>query len=285
VPFVLGMDTVEEYTTSEPEGSAGTWDTAAASFGQKLSSMDQMTDDPQKAPGSGADRLRKNADGDRFKVIVKPAISCEGNKAPSAVDQLSLKKFPNELHAHEWAELDFAASGDDTAIYRYEVRVSTDPISDTESFMRGQPAKDATVSAEELRVPVDASAGSMVSIDMGGLVQGTHYYVGVRAVDGCSASSPIKVAEFTTPMRVFATVTPCFVATAAYGSPLAAEIGALRRLRDRHLANNFFGQQLVAAYGVIGPKLADRIRDHDSLRAAVRTLLAPLVAVARWLDD
>jgi hypothetical protein len=181
--------------------------------------------------------------------------------------------------------MDFSASGDDTAIYRYEVRVSTEPISDTASFMRGQPAKDATVSAEELRVPVDADAGSSVRIDMGGLVQGTHYYVGVRAVDGCSAFSSITVAEFTTPMRVFATVTPCFVATAAYGSPLAAEIGALRRLRDRHLANNFLGQQLVAAYGVVGPKLADRIRENDSLRAAARTLLTPLVAIARWLDD
>jgi hypothetical protein len=151
--------------------------------------------------------------------------------------------------------------------------------------MRGQPAKDATIAAEELRVPVDASKGSMVTIDMGGLVQGTHYYVGVRALDGCSASSPITVTEFTTPMRIFATVTPCFVATAAYGSPLAAEIGALRRLRDRHLANNYLGQQLVAAYGVVGPILADSIRTDDSLRAAARTLLTPLVAIARWLDD
>jgi hypothetical protein len=285
VPFVLGEEQVQEFSVSEPEGSAGTWDTAAESFGDALASMDRMTNDPKNAPGSGADRLRKNADGDRFKVIVKPPMSCEGNAPPSAVSQLGLKRFPNDLHAHEWAELDFMASGDDTAIYRYEVRISIDPISDTDSFMRGQPAKDATIAAEELRVPVDASRGSTVSIDMGGLVQGTHYYVGVRALDGCSASSPITVAEFTTPMRVFATVTPCFVATAAYGSPLAAEIGALRRLRDRHLANNYLGQQLVAAYGVVGPMLADRIRTDDSLRAAARTFLTPLVAIARWLDD
>jgi len=286
VPFTLAVQAdMQEFTTAEPDGTAGTWDTAANSFGNALSDMDQMTDDPEHAPGSGADRLRMDGDGNRFKVIVKPPLSCEGNAPPTSVSQVSLKRFPNDLHAHEWAELDFSASNDDTAIYRYEVRVSIDPISDTESFMRGQPAKDATIAAEELRVPVGARAGSMVHIDMGGLVQGTHYYVGVRAVDGCSAASPISVTEFTTPMRIFATVTPCFVATAAYGSPLAAEIGALRRLRDRHLANNYFGRRLVAAYGVIGPKLADRIRENDSLRAAARTLLTPLVAMARWLDD
>lgn len=285
VPFTLGERDIQEFTTTEPDGSAGTWDTAANSFGDTLAGMDQMTDDPQHAPGSGADRLRKDADGNRLKVIAKPPMSCEGNAPPSGVSQVSLKRFPNDLHAHEWVGLEFAASNDDTAIYRYEVRVSIDPISDTESFMRGQPAKDATIAAEELRVPVTARSGSMVHIDMGGLVQGTHYYVGVRAVDGCSAASPISVTEFTTPMRIFATVTPCFVATAAYRSPLAAEIGVLRRLRDRHLSNNYLGQQLVAAYGVVGPKLADRIRENDSLRAAARALLTPLVAMAHWLDD
>jgi hypothetical protein len=164
------------------------------------------------------------------------------------------------------------------------VRVSTDPIDDEDSFMRGMPAKNATIAAEELDVPAETRAGSMVHVEMGGLIQGTHYYVGIRAVDGCAATGDIRVAEITTPMRVFATVTPCFVATAAYGSPLAAEIGALRRFRDRQLLTHWFGRQLVAAYYVVGPVLADQIRDHDSLRAGVRALLNPLVAMARWLD-
>jgi hypothetical protein len=285
VPFMLGKESIEEYATSDPDGTAGNWDTAANSFGNALMPMDQMTDDPRNAPGSGADRLRKDGDGNRFKVVVRPAISCDGNAPPSAVSALKLKKVPNKLHAHEWAELDFAASDDDNSVYRYDVRVSIEPITDTESFMRGQTAKDATIAAEELRVPTGVDAGSMVHIDMGGLVQGTHYYVGVRAVDSCSAMSPITVTEYTTPMRTFATVTPCFVATAAYGTPFAAEIGALRRFRDRHLATHFLGRQLVAAYGVVGPILADFIRTDDSLRAAARTLLSPFVAIARWLDD
>jgi hypothetical protein len=87
-----------------------------------------------------------------------------------------------------------------------------------------------------------------------------------------------------TKARVFATVTPCFVATAAWGSPLAAEVGVLRRLRDRHLQNNALGRALVSAYYGVGPALADVIRERAGLRAAVRVALAPAVALAHWLE-
>jgi hypothetical protein len=283
VPFELGRDELLEFTTDAAEGGVGTWDTARDNYGA-LSGMEGMTDDPLDAPGSGADRLRAGEGGHRLKLIVKPAMSCEGNHPPGVVDQIDIEPYPNRLHAHEWAGLSFAAAGDDTAIFRYEVRVSTDPIDDEDSFMRGQPAKNATVAAEELDVPVQSRAGSMIHVDMGGLVQGTHYYVGIRAVDGCAASGDIRVAEITTPMREFATVTPCFVATAAYGSPLAAEIGVLRRFRDRQLATHWIGRQLVAAYYTVGPILADQIRGHAGLRAGARALLTPLVAIAHWLD-
>jgi len=283
VPFELGHDELMEHATAKAEGGVGSWDTAAADYGD-LVGMDGMTDDPVAAPGSGADRLRLQPDGSRMKVTVKPPLSCEGNGAPSAVAQLSTSPYPNEQHAHEWVGLRFTAAGDDTSIFRYEVRVSTEPISDESSFERGQPAKDATVRAEELRVPVKREAGSMIEIDMGGLVPETHYYVGVRAVDGCAAASEIRVVEVTTPKRVFATVTPCFVATAAYGTPLAEEISALRRFRDRHLANNALGQRFVALYTEVGPRLAASIRDHESLRAIARAALTPFVALARWLD-
>jgi hypothetical protein len=179
----------------------------------------------------------------------------------------------------------FRAADDDRGIFRYDVRVSTDPITDEDSFMAAQPAKQATIEAEELLVPTAAPAGEMVTVDLGGLVQETHYYVGVRAMDACAGVGPIAVAEVTTTERVFATVTPCFVATAAWGTPLAAEIGALRRLRDRHLLGNPIGRALVSAYYSVGPELASTIRESETLRAIARTALQPVVALARWLED
>ncbi|MGD8861091.1 MAG: hypothetical protein PVI30_13880 [Myxococcales bacterium] len=283
VDAAIGGDEMVAFDTAEPAGTTGSWDLESEEFGT-LRPMDGMTDDPVAAPGSGADRLQLMEDGYRLRVSVQPPVTCDGDAPPGAIEELSLGEHSNELHAHQWATLRFRAADDDRGVYRYDVRYSTQPIVDEESFMAATPAKQATLEAEELTVPTDAPAGDMVSAEMGGLTQSTHYYVGVRAMDACAGTGPIAVAEITTPERAFATVTPCFVATAAWGTPLADEIGALRRFRDRHMLTNPVGRALVSAYYSVGPDLADLIRDHDGLRAVARTALSPLVAFARWLE-
>jgi hypothetical protein len=282
VPFEL-RDVEATFTTDSAAGSVASWDTAAGTYG-RLDGMDGMSDDPVNAPGSGADRLKQAADGSRLKVIVTPPLSCMGNHPPSQVEGLELAGYPDKLHAHQWAQLKFKAAADDTAVFRYDVRVSTDPIVDDETFMRGQAAKSATMAADELRISAQVNPGTEIRADFGGLIAETHYYVGVRAIDACAAGGSISVAEITTPKRQFATVSPCFVATAAYGTPMAAEITALRRFRDRHLASNGLGRLFVTAYGIVGPKLADFIRGSEALRAVSRAVLAPVVAAVRTLD-
>ncbi len=70
----------------------------------------------------------------------------------------------------------------------------------------------------------------------------------------------------------------CLIATAAYGTPLAGEIDALRALRDEHMMNNPLGTLLVDVYYRVSPPLADRIAEEPALASLVRFFLYPLVA-------
>lgn len=145
----------------------------------------------------------------------------------------------------------------------------------------GIQAKVASLEDIALDVPTDAEPGSIVTASLGHLLPQTHYYVAVRAVDDCFAGSEVSVVEIDTTEIIFTTVSPCFVATAAYGSPMGEEIGALRRFRDRHLMTNAAGRGLVAAYYELGPYFADAIREDDGARQTVRQILAPVIDLVR----
>jgi len=69
----------------------------------------------------------------------------------------------------------------------------------------------------------------------------------------------------------------CFIATAAYGSPLDRHLDTLRGFRDRFLVTNRPGRALVRFYYRHSPPLADFIADRDWLRTIVRGLLTPIV--------
>jgi hypothetical protein len=125
-----------------------------------------------------------------------------------------------------------------------------------------------------------------IEVDLAGLRPLTHYSVSVTPRDAtCSQAGPATLADFTTKERVFTTVSPCFVASAAYGSPLASEISVLRRVRDRYLASHGPGRLFVAAYYDVGPKLASLVRERAWLRTLSRAALWPVVALARWWSE
>jgi hypothetical protein len=71
----------------------------------------------------------------------------------------------------------------------------------------------------------------------------------------------------------------CFIATAAYGTPLAEEIEVLRQFRDEYLLTNPPGRLFVSVYYRSSPPLADFIDDHPALKPMVRTGLSPAVAL------
>src|SRR5258708_39774069 len=72
-----------------------------------------------------------------------------------------------------------------------------------------------------------------------------------------------------------------FNAAAAFGSPMAEKVRVLRAFRDQYLMTNAAGRRFVQLYYRYSPSIADRIRRDDTLRAAVRAALEPLVWVSR----
>lgn len=76
----------------------------------------------------------------------------------------------------------------------------------------------------------------------------------------------------------------CFIANAAYGTPMAVEIRQLCAFRDSNLMTNPPGRLFVRTYYALSPSLARFIRNHDSLKAAVRAGLVPFVWGARTVN-
>ncbi len=73
----------------------------------------------------------------------------------------------------------------------------------------------------------------------------------------------------------------CFIATAAYGTPLAKEINVLRRFRDSYLVQRDWGKNLVDLYYTLSPPVANLIEKSELFKKVVRTFLQPVVQLFR----
>jgi hypothetical protein len=74
----------------------------------------------------------------------------------------------------------------------------------------------------------------------------------------------------------------CFIATAAYGSPLQKHVRILKAFRDSYLLTSSPGRQLVRTYYRYSPPVADFISRHASVKVIVRLSLLPVVGIS-WM--
>ncbi len=72
----------------------------------------------------------------------------------------------------------------------------------------------------------------------------------------------------------------CFIATAAYSSPLHPYVEILRNFRDKYLMPGKIGRKIVDIYYKYSPFAADFIAKHKALKVAVRINLLPIIVIS-----
>lgn len=70
----------------------------------------------------------------------------------------------------------------------------------------------------------------------------------------------------------------CFIATAAYGSPLVRELDVLRAFRDQKMLESRTGRMVVFTYYKVSPPIASVIAQKGTLKMIVRRFIDPVVS-------
>ncbi len=114
-------------------------------------------------------------------------------------------------------------------------------------------------------------------MDLTGLTSGTTYHYRVKSI--IPDTEFIAISEDHT----FVIFTPCFIATAAYGTTDTEQINILREFRDKVLLPNKAGAAFVSFYYKVSPPIATFVSRSEVLRTIVRVgFVDPLVALVRF---
>jgi hypothetical protein len=113
-----------------------------------------------------------------------------------------------------------------------------------------------------------------------GLTNGITYYYSAFTYDSSENFSPAISADGVTPGASTGGGGGgggCFIATAAYGTPVSNEVVRLCVFRDRYLMTNLPGKIFVKTYYKVSPPAAKFISGNEPLKRFVRAALNPLV--------
>ncbi len=267
-PFTVGPS-LDIETTSDYVGY-GDWDGASGTLhGPDLTITSNVE-------GSGVGRLLlANDQSGAWRVKVRASADCGPGPGDGGMDCVAPPPPTNVQVTPQETSLvvSFTAPPNGAPPARYDVRYREKTEIGEGDFLSAIPPSSPP--------PAPGAPGSPLTMTISGLRPEMDYHVAVRAIAACDAASAIATAQATTTRQKFVTLHGCFIATAAYGTPLAAELGPLRRLRDRHLLTNPLGRAFVASYYALSPAVASVIGGDERLRAAARAILTPLVELAR----
>ena len=153
-----------------------------------------------------------------------------------------------------------------------------DTMADSQWRIRSEAGTYETMSVWE-----NTSAGATTEVlVLPALAENTTYFWQVRYKDSTGSwSSWSDETSFTTKSSGGESSSGggggCFIATAAFGTPMAKEVVRLREFRDRYLLTNRPGRAFVRWYYRHSPRLAGYIRQRSWARALVRGVLRPVV--------
>jgi uncharacterized delta-60 repeat protein len=140
---------------------------------------------------------------------------------------------------------------------------TTDPLPGTYTY---DPGTEVTITAT-----ADTDGGYEFS-EWTGDVSGTTNPITITMDSNKSVTANFKVKQEKTKL--------CFIATAAYGSPLHSSVKILRNFRDTYLITSKPGRLFLNFYYKYSPSIAAFVAKHKALRFVVRVSLLPLVALS-----
>jgi len=197
--------------------------------------------------------------------------------------------FDVDLKAPATPTLSEVTSGDARFVAKWTDTSNTEDGIEYAVYYGDAPFGDDDVDAVDSKTGITTKS---IAIDSG-LSNDITYYVSVAARDQADNESalsnqlevlPASTTDFWEGYVSAGGKEPggfCFIATAAYGTPLEAELGTLRRFRDEMLMGSAAGRTIVHGYYQFGRFWASYIADKPALRSVVRVMLVPLV----WFAD
>ncbi|MBI4688237.1 MAG: S8 family serine peptidase [Nitrospirae bacterium] len=128
-------------------------------------------------------------------------------------------------------------------------------------------------------VLINTTGAGVIAYSDTGLTPDACYKYVARAFNAADVSDHTAEAPADPPDGSGGHARNCFIATAAYGSPMHPYVEALRIFRDAHLLSNYLGSKFVDMYYKFSPPIADVIRDSEPLKSLTRLALAPVIMV------